>query len=123
MHYLKSYVYVYIYVYTYLYIFIFIYILYYLIYPHHPMKRYNYFHFTDQKNEAYRLNNLPKNQSESRALNIALCKLETLLGTFYGLVFRRPLPGTGNGGFRCLCVSTQSLSYPLLPVSKSVSDP
>lgn len=29
---------------------------------------------------------------------------------------------TGNGGFPCLCVFTQSLPYPLLPVSKSASD-
>lgn len=29
----------------------------------YPMKRHNYFHFTDQKHEAYRLNNVPKDRS------------------------------------------------------------
>lgn len=76
------------------------------------------------RKEAYKLNNVPKDRSDSRVLNVALCKPEDLLHTLHGLrewfltdrsrgqEWRIPL-------FVCF---HPELVLPLLPVSKSVSD-
>ena len=73
----------------------------------YSLKGYNYFHFTDQKNESCRLNSVSRTDlSDSRALKISLCKPETLLSLQKWFC---KLPMVGNGGCPCLCVSTQSL--------------